>query len=196
MILAVAERGNCPGLSQAQVERITNTWRRTPLRCMLTLESMVPGCAARNRLHRLLGRPVDRVANLLPPDRKIGTWDRDWAQECAGRLSTWLNRSELSAPDMTSSQILEGDEPRRGPVTHVVLCGKRVFEAWSPDVPRDRLRTLEIGEWWEWRDVRYMWIPHPSGRNRTWNSVENVEKVLRCSLDFFDSVLPFASEEV
>ena len=183
MILVVAERVHNPKMPQDLVPKWDSLWRKAPLRCVWTVQGMCWG-PTRNRLAKLLGRQPDRVVNLLPPDRACGTWDAEQARDVAQRLRVYLEGGD-NPPTMRNE---DGEE---GYVTHIVLCGRRVMDAWFPEQPSAEAEQYRPGQVWEWRSIRHMWMPHPSGRNRQWNDPGIVESVRRGAVELF-SDLPAA----
>ncbi len=188
MILVVAERVHNPKMPPEKVQKWAELWRQAPLRCVFLVQGMAWG-PTRNRLAKLLGRQPDRVVNLLPPDSACGTWDAQWAREVAQRLRVHLEGGD-------NQPYMKDEDGVEGPITHIVLCGRRVMDAWFPQQPSPEAEKYAPGMTWEWRQIRHMWIPHPSGRNRVWNDVENVERVQASARDFFSDLLPSARSKV
>jgi hypothetical protein len=77
--------------------------------------------------------------NLLPPDRKIGTWEPGLARQNAFRLATEWPEDDLGAP-------------------RFLLMGRRVIQAFAGAAWYDE----------SFRHVTAA-LPHPSGRSRWWN---------------------------
>ena len=149
MLIAIGERVNERKMSDARVAKWEETWKRLPLRAMLTTPAMVRG-TARARLNRLAA--VDRVINLLPPDNRPGTWDQEFARDQA----RWL-RSYLYEKDADSQW------------SGIILMGRRVTAAF--DGPQEFGFTTYVGP------VKALVIPHPSGRSGFWRQPKIEEKV-------------------
>lgn len=115
-------------------------WAGDPLAHMLSAPDGWNSPSMRNAC-RLLHPPSFRWVNLLPPDPRPGKWDAGLAWRCARRLEEWA--------------LAEGQD--------LVLLGRRVERAF-----RAGGRLREFGEI-EYRSVRFLFLPHPSGRCREWN---------------------------
>ncbi len=150
MLIAVAERRNDRGAPAARLRRAARAWARHPLACVLASHAMRQG-PSRTRLHNLLGLRPDRVVNLLPPDRRPGTWDAWRAREVAALLGAWA----------------------RAHAHELVLLGRRVAEAFGVgDLPFGAQAQVDGG-------VRVLVLPHPSGRSRYLNDPRTRPRVRR-----------------
>lgn len=80
--------------------------------------------------------------------------------------------ARAAAENLVASDFLTGRE--------VILLGSRVLEAFIPDVKVNRIRPCQ---WYEHvgrgGEHKFKWalIPHPSGRNRWYNDVQNKRAV-------------------
>lgn len=161
-VFAVAERGYLPKVELRRRRNLEDLWDRSPVRCMVLLESMVRGCRSRKRLEKMLGRDVSRVMNLLPPDSTCGTWDSTWAAKNAGLLQRHFM------------------DTFRGPtMPKIVLLGRRVSIAWG-------CGDLEWGSTWKMGEIPHILLPHPSGRSRVLNSPEWKDRIQDRIKEFFE----------
>ena len=184
MLLVIGERVHSPSSSQAGISRTREAWRQHGLRAILRYPGMAWG-PTRARLVKLLDRQPDKVINLLPPDNKSGTWNHFDAERNASLLDHWLNSGNMW-PYITN------EDGKEGQITHVVLCGARVAAAW----PERSIPCREPGTIWEHRQIRYLVLPHPSGRNRTLQDKKLLDLLEVSIKEFFSTGLSTVRREV
>lgn len=158
MILAIAERVNDPRMDAERVARWARVWREHRLRAMLTTPAMSIG-QTKSRFAALTGLPIrTKVINLMPPDNKIWTWDAGVAEMQADYLREWLRE------DACLTVFQDNEQCAQERVTGVVLLGRRVATAWQMGWYKFGTITAIAG-----CQQPFLLLPHPSGRNRTWN---------------------------
>lgn len=160
-VLAVAERANVKGVPDRLAFRAE--WKarwedpNRRIRYIMSLNSMIAGCATRIRMEGMLGVPADtKVVNLLCPDCVPGTWDVDMAKAAALDVMGYLRREESA---------YEG----------IILFGRRVAAAfrvpeceWGSRFTVADAPTTEAP--WKLDDEGVvMVLPHPSGRSTVLN---------------------------
>lgn len=152
MIVAVGERGNWPITQVQAVQEWASVWLARPLACVLTCPAF-PSREQRARFAASTGLRPDKWVNLLPPDTKPGTWDREDARVAALAL---LRHAAA-----------------RG--WRLALLGRRVAEAVSPLVRLEFARECTVmspcGD-----PVSCLPLPHPGGRSRVLNSEDARER--------------------
>lgn len=166
-VLFIAERAHWPEASYDLKTRAEG-WDHSPVWRMLDTPAMSRG-RTRQRLAKLLGVWHDtlHVVNLLPPDRKSGTWDARKAEKYARALRDVLTVG--TAPNV-HQRALAVTPPAR-----IVLLGRRVGQAvW----PNSRV-WLRPGTAAYYGGVPTLYLPHPSERCRTWNDPAKAEDMQR-----------------
>lgn len=144
MILVVGERVNNPTISDVAVERWRDWWEEHSWDGVIAVPSS--GGSLR-RMKKLLGGRPYRVVNILPPDNRIGTWDRELAQRIAADAAPWTAYQEQ--------------------YDSIVLLGRRVSGLFFP--------KSEFGYIGQIGKLPALCFPHPSGRSRWWND-KNAER--------------------
>lgn len=163
-VVAVGERDYDRRLSVEAVAWLRHSWAKDPVSAMLRQEAFQRGA----RFERYGAVAAYRV-NLLPPDRRIGTWEPATARGNAFRLATGWPVEDLGAP-------------------RFLLLGRRVVDAFSggeaAECPVSGGGRLEFGTIFFAWDRPCIALPHPSGRNRWWHGDGKSEEVRRW-LDVF-----------
>lgn len=106
---------------------------------------MNTGSGVLTRMHTMLGFKPDRVYNLLPPSKVIGSWDKYQASLSAIELLKWF---------AYPSKALG-----------IVLLGRKVATAFG-------FANAEWGSDFGIGKVQGLVVPHPSGRQRVVNDPE------------------------
>lgn len=166
MIVAIGERVNDPSMRPFEVAYCRDIWQRATIRC-LHLHGMTRGRSRERLLDLLSLRPGGefRVANLLPPDQKAGTWDKDLAELVATRLLTWIASGECRW-------------------TRILMLGKRVSETLTDDP------DCQFGRVYDLCGIPALCFPHPSGRSRYLNAEEYRENARRWARKFLKEPKP------
>ena len=145
MLLFLGERINDPSMSHEKVARWRRLWERHGWRASFCVP--VSGGSLR-RLRCLTPLDVGRmIFNVLPPDNKCGSWDRELAELMAKKAAT--------------------DLPKFAQCDGVILLGRRVTDLFFPGA--------EFGHVGSIGSLPTLCMPHPSGRSRYWNDA-NAEK--------------------
>jgi hypothetical protein len=135
---------------------------------MLSNEAFVGGGPTGSRFGRY-GAVARYRVNLLPPDRKCGTWEPALARANAFRLATEWPEDDLGAP-------------------RFLLMGRRVTAAFSGKTSRGAPvcgdQEAKFGTIFFAWDRPCIALPHPSGRSRWWNE-EGREEMVRWWVDVF-----------
>lgn len=179
-LVAVGEREHDPRLALEAVGDARRRWAEDPLGAMLSNEAFVGGGPTGSRFGRY-GAVARYRVNLLPPDRKCGTWEPALARANAFRLATEWPEDDLGAP-------------------RFLLMGRRVTAAFSGAAWEDEaykhltfrgaLVSGELGGGLKFGTIFFAWdrpciaLPHPSGRSRWWNE-EGREEMVRWWVDVF-----------
>lgn len=159
MIIAVAERVFNPDLDWTEWSNARVSWRMDRLSAILDGPAMNTNSGVLKRLHSMLGFKPDKVMNLLPPSKVIGSWDKHEAAKSAVAVLKWVGWQ------------------RSSPIGLVYL-GRRVCTAFGYD------STDEWGEIVDDGPMPALIMPHPSGRNRTINDRTIRSFLLERSLKF------------
>ena len=144
-VVAIGERVNSPSMTDLRVAHWRQKWEANSVSCICNTPAMVHG-ATKERLFDLTSlRPGEvQIVNILPPDNKCGTWDKDLAELCAVRLLTWMQTVNC-------------------PWERIILLGKRVSETLV-----DRT-DVEFGTVYDLVGTPALCYPHPSGRSHYLN---------------------------
>lgn len=167
-LVAVGEREHDPRLALEVVSELRRSWAADPVRTMLHSPAFEGG-ATGTRFARY-GAVARYRVNLLPPDRKCGTWEPGLARQNAFRLATEWPEDDLGAP-------------------RFLLIGRRVIDAFS-GTARGSEVYLSGQSRHKFGTIFFAWdrpciaLPHPSGRSRWWNE-EGREDMVRWWVDVF-----------
>lgn len=144
-IVAIGERANLPEADAGSLALWSKRWREDTIRAMHRAPTMTTG-TTRDRLLDLtsLRRGEFLTINLLPPDSKPGTWNRELAELYAVRLLTWMQTVECRW-------------------RKIFLLGKRISQTL---VDRNDVR---FGEVHDLVGIPALCCPHPSGRSHYLN---------------------------
>jgi hypothetical protein len=178
-LVAVGEREHLPRLIRELVSEHRARWAENPVSAMLQAPAFQGG-ATGTKFERY-GAVAKYRVNLLPPDRKIGTWEPGLARQNAFRLATEWPEDDLGAPRflLMGRRVIQAfagaawyDESFR----HVTARGAPV--SGSPKAP------VGFGTIFFAWDRPCIALPHPSGRSRWWNG-EGKEDMVRWWVDVF-----------
>jgi len=136
VLVAVGERRYDRRLAIEEVSELRSSWDADPV------GNMLRGIPAR------YATPARLWVDLLPPDRRIGTWEATLARRNAFRLAT--------------------EWPEGGP--RFLLLGRRVAAAFGAG-------DYDFGSVLFAWDCPAIVLPHPSGRSRWWNAEGREELV-------------------
>lgn len=147
-ILFIGERINNRTLTNARVALWHRYWLRLGWRAAFLLP--VSGHSL-NRLKKLVPFGVGRtVINILPPDNKCGTWDKELAKKMQDTAASELNGNSYDC---------------------IILLGRRVIDLFFPKV--------KFGTRAYYNGLPVLCMPHPSGRNRYWSDKNAEQRVRR-----------------
>lgn len=155
VLVAVGERAYDRRLSVEQVAELRAAWAADFIGSALEA-----GGISHWRLDRIASR-IERRVDLLPPDRRPGTWEPLLARENAFRLVRDFPE-ELGSP-------------------RLLLFGRRVAAAFGAG-------GYAFGSFLLAWDAPAVVLPHPSGRNRWWDAPRS-EDTARWWVDLFSACL-------
>lgn len=140
-IVALGERAHLPHADAGDLALWAQAWRDDTIRAMHRAPAMEMSGEARDRLIDITSLRIGQflVVNLLPPDRKTGTWNREMAELYAGRLLTWMQTPACQW-------------------TKIIFLGKRVAQEMVDQT------EIQFGEVVDLVGIPALCYPHTSGR--------------------------------